>query len=101
MEGVMGYYDHEDVPGENEWGAVIKDEEIFASKLVTCIGQQIGIIAAETEAQARSFSPFFVTLFLMFRIIAAKKDALFGWIGPHEPNPTRMPQISVAHPIFS
>ena len=53
MEGVKGYFDHEDVPGENEWGAVIKDEEIFASQLVTCIGQQIGIVAAETEAQAR------------------------------------------------
>ena len=57
MEGVAGYFDHEDVPGENEWGAVIKDEEIFATKLVTCIGQQIGIVAAETEAQARYPSP--------------------------------------------
>jgi len=56
MEGVMGYYDHEDIPGENEWGAVIKDEEIFASEVVTCIGQQIAIVAAETEAQARSAS---------------------------------------------
>ena len=53
MEGVKGYFDHEDVPGENEWGAIIKDEEIFATELVTCIGQQIGIIVAETEAQAR------------------------------------------------
>ena len=53
MEGVKGYFDHEDVPGENEFGAIIKDEEIFATELVTCVGQQIGIIVAETEAQAR------------------------------------------------
>lgn len=53
MEGVKGYYDHEDVPGENKFGAIIKDEEIFATELVTCIGQQIGIVVAETEAQAR------------------------------------------------
>lgn len=53
MEGVRGYFDHEDVPGENEFGPIIKDEEIFASEMVTCIGQQIGIIVADTEAQAR------------------------------------------------
>ena len=53
MEGVHGYYDHEDIPGENEFGAIIKDEEIFASELVTCVGQQIGVVVAETEAQAR------------------------------------------------
>lgn len=53
MEGVKGYYDHEDIPGENEFGAIIKDEEIFATEQVTCIGQQIGILVAETEAQAR------------------------------------------------
>lgn len=53
MEGVHGYFDHEDIPGENNWGAIIKDEEIFASELVTCVGHQIGIVVAETEAQAR------------------------------------------------
>ena len=53
MEGVKGYFDHEDIPGVNKWGAVIHDEEIFASEIVTCVGQQIGIVVAETEAQAR------------------------------------------------
>ena len=38
MEGVVGYYDHTSVPGRNDLGAVVHDEEIFASDTVTCIG---------------------------------------------------------------
>ena len=38
MEGVVGYYDHTSVPGHNDLGAVVHDEEIFASDTVTCIG---------------------------------------------------------------
>lgn len=53
MEGVKGYLDHEDVPGENKWGPVQHDEEFFATEIVTCVGQQIGIVVAETEMQAR------------------------------------------------
>lgn len=55
IEGVKGYYDHEDIPGSNRWGPVDPhDEEVFASETVTCIGQQIGVIVAETEAAARA-----------------------------------------------
>ena len=53
MEGVVGYYGHEDVRGGNNIGPVIPDEECFASEKVTCVGQVIGIIVAETEQQAR------------------------------------------------
>ena len=38
MEGVVGYFDHTTVPGHNDIGPVIHDEEIFASEKVTCIG---------------------------------------------------------------
>lgn len=38
MEGVVGYFDHTTVPGHNDIGAVIHDEEVFASEKVTCIG---------------------------------------------------------------
>ncbi len=38
MEGVVGYFDHKDVPGHNDMGAVVHDEEVFASEKVTCIG---------------------------------------------------------------
>ena len=34
-------------------GAVVHDEECFASEVVTCIGQPIGVIVADTEQHAR------------------------------------------------
>ena len=37
----MGYFDHKDVPGHNDMGAVVHDEEVFASEKVTCIGAQL------------------------------------------------------------
>ena len=39
MEGVEGYFDHKDVPGENSMGPIVHDEEVFASAKVTCVGQ--------------------------------------------------------------
>ena len=39
MEGVEGYFDHKDVPGDNMMGPVVHDEEVFASRKVTCVGQ--------------------------------------------------------------
>jgi xanthine dehydrogenase/oxidase len=37
IEGVVGHVSHEDLAPEKNWfGLVVKDEEIFASKTVTC-----------------------------------------------------------------
>ncbi|CAK9146743.1 unnamed protein product [Ilex paraguariensis] len=38
--GFAGIFFHKDVPGDNMVGPVIADEELFASKFVTCVGQQ-------------------------------------------------------------
>jgi xanthine dehydrogenase/oxidase len=54
MDGVEGFFDHRKVPGHNDLGAVVHDEEVFASKVVTCIGQPISVIVADTEAKARA-----------------------------------------------
>ncbi|KAF9348535.1 hypothetical protein BGX34_002424 [Mortierella sp. NVP85] len=52
--GVRGYYDHRDIPGKNEWGGgVVDDELIFIVDTVLCIGQTIGIIVADTQAIAQ------------------------------------------------
>ena len=51
--GVAGYFGAKDVPGGNDMGAVVHDEECFASKVVTCIGQPIGVVVADTEQHAR------------------------------------------------
>ena len=54
MEGVAGYFDAASVPGSNDLGAVVRDEEVFASRIVTCIGQPIGVVGADSEPAARA-----------------------------------------------
>lgn len=54
MEGVAGFFDAASVPGSNDLGAIVRDEEVFASSVVTCIGQPIGVVVADTEAAARA-----------------------------------------------
>ena len=51
--GVEGFFSAKDVPGGNDIGAVVHDEECFASEVVTCVGQPIGVIVADTEQHAR------------------------------------------------
>ena len=38
LPGVRGYVDHTDVPGNNRWGIDSKEEELFASKVRSCLG---------------------------------------------------------------
>jgi xanthine dehydrogenase molybdopterin-binding subunit B len=37
--GVVGYFGADDVPGDNMIGPIMHDEEVFATKEVTCVGQ--------------------------------------------------------------
>ncbi len=53
MPGVRGFFSHKDVPGHNDIGPVVHDEEVFASKVVHCVGQVIGIIVADTQVRLR------------------------------------------------
>ncbi|RMX48187.1 hypothetical protein pdam_00015397 [Pocillopora damicornis] len=53
LPGVKAYISAEDVPGDNVTGYAADDEEIFATDKVSCVGQVIGAIAAETQAQAQ------------------------------------------------
>ncbi|KAK3105960.1 hypothetical protein FSP39_009635 [Pinctada imbricata] len=56
MPGVVGYYDHTSVIGQNKFGVLVPDEELFASEEVLCYGQMIGVIAATSEAIAKKAS---------------------------------------------
>ncbi|KAL9237148.1 hypothetical protein vseg_011734 [Gypsophila vaccaria] len=51
--GFAGIYFAKDVPGDNHIGPVFTDEELFASELVTCVGQVIGIVVADTHENAK------------------------------------------------
>ena len=39
VPGVVGFYGAGDVPGSNMIGPVLHDEELFATRRVTCVGQ--------------------------------------------------------------
>ncbi|KAI9110887.1 hypothetical protein K1719_018007 [Acacia pycnantha] len=51
--GFFGIFLAKDVPGVNNIGPVVADEELFAEKYVTCVGQVIGIVVADTLENAK------------------------------------------------
>ncbi|KAL5219138.1 hypothetical protein ABZP36_019822 [Zizania latifolia] len=52
--GFVGLFLSKDVPGDNHTGPVMLDEEVFASDVVTCVGQIVGVVVADTHDNARS-----------------------------------------------
>ncbi|XP_058072218.1 xanthine dehydrogenase 1-like isoform X2 [Magnolia sinica] len=51
--GFKGLFTSKDVPGSNCIGPVVYDEELFATEIVTCVGQVIGVVVADTHENAR------------------------------------------------
>ena len=49
LHGVIKILTHEDIPGENQIGGIIPDEELFASTDVYFAGQPIALIIAESD----------------------------------------------------
>ena len=52
IPGVVAIHFASDIPGRNDIGAVIHDEELFATDTVTCVGQPIGIVTATSRSIA-------------------------------------------------
>jgi len=52
VAGVIQIFTYRDIPGENQIGAIIQDEELFAESEVHFVGQPIALIVAETEQSA-------------------------------------------------
>jgi xanthine dehydrogenase molybdopterin binding subunit len=50
VTGVHAVLSYKNIPGHNQMGPVIKDEPVLAENEVTCVGQAVFLIAAETEA---------------------------------------------------
>uniref|UniRef100_A0A8D8Y3K1 xanthine dehydrogenase n=1 Tax=Cacopsylla melanoneura TaxID=428564 RepID=A0A8D8Y3K1_9HEMI len=54
LEGVRGWVDERDVPGDrNHVGSIIHDDVIFSRDKVTCIGQPIGAVIADNQLIAQ------------------------------------------------
>lgn len=51
--GFVGLFLSRDVPGCNKIGVIVHDEEVFASEVVTCVGQVIGIVVADSHENAK------------------------------------------------
>lgn len=52
--GVVAFFSSVDLPSyRNKIGPVVKDEEVFVSEEVTCVGQTIGLIVADSHLKAK------------------------------------------------
>ena len=49
IPGVIKIITHEDIPGQNQIGGIIPDEQLFASTEVHFVGQPIALIIAESD----------------------------------------------------
>lgn len=54
VSGFEGLFTAKDIPGGKDIGAVVADEELFATNFVTCVGQVIGIVVADTYDNAKA-----------------------------------------------
>ena len=53
VSGYCGAYFANDILGENQIGVILKDQPLFADKIVRFIGDSIGIAVAESESAAK------------------------------------------------
>ncbi|MHA2105492.1 MAG: molybdopterin cofactor-binding domain-containing protein [Candidatus Hodarchaeales archaeon] len=53
IEGVKAILTSKDIPGKNQIGGILEDEELFVDKQISFIGQPIALIVAESEFIAR------------------------------------------------
>src|SRR5450830_1070854 len=51
--GVVAVYTADDIPGENQCGAIIKDDPVLADGLVQYVGQPIFVVIADSHDNAR------------------------------------------------
>ncbi|KAK7261545.1 hypothetical protein RIF29_27859 [Crotalaria pallida] len=51
--GFAGLFLAKDVPANNKIGPVVADEELYAAEYVTCVGQVIGVVVADTHENAK------------------------------------------------
>jgi xanthine dehydrogenase large subunit len=53
VSGIKAIFTSKDIPGENQIGGIVPDEELLAEKEVEFIGQPIAVVIAEDQLSAR------------------------------------------------
>lgn len=77
MNGVVKFFSAADIDEEkNRIGFIAKDEEIFASKMVTSQGQIIGVILAKDQLTAQRASKEVKVFYEPMKPIISTKDAM-------------------------
>ena len=54
MKGVVRIFTSKDIPGENQIGGIVPDEELLATGYVHFCGMPIALVIAETEETAKA-----------------------------------------------
>ena len=54
IPGVLRIFTAKDIPGENQIGGIVPDEELLASSYVHFCGMPVALVVAESEEQARA-----------------------------------------------
>ncbi len=75
LKGVLKILTYKDVPGENQIGAIIQDDPLFAENEVHYIGQPIALIIAETEKIARKARKFIKIVVNKLPIVTDPKES--------------------------
>jgi aerobic-type carbon monoxide dehydrogenase small subunit (CoxS/CutS family) len=52
LPGVVAVFTHEDIPGTNAFGIIVKDEPVLVPEKVRCRGDALALVAAESEDAA-------------------------------------------------
>ncbi|CAA6660108.1 unnamed protein product [Spirodela intermedia] len=74
--GFAGIFSYKDVPGSNCIGPVVHDEELFASEIVTCVGQVLGVVVADTHENAKKAAQKVVVRYEELPAILSIRDAI-------------------------
>lgn len=75
MNGVHAVFTAKDIPGENQIGGIVPDEELLASRHVHFIGQPIAIVVANHPFQARYAAEAIVIVAEKLPIITDPREA--------------------------
>ena len=75
LPGVIRIITYKDIPGENQIGAIIQDEELFAEDEVHFIGEPIALIVAESERITRDAKKLIIVEFEELPAIISPEEA--------------------------
>ncbi|KAH7315284.1 hypothetical protein KP509_21G042700 [Ceratopteris richardii] len=99
VEGFEGFFTAKDIPGGNDIGAIIADEELFATNVVTCVGQAIGIVVADTLENAKAAAQRVKIEYEELPAILSIEDALK--VGSFHPGTERLIQKGDVEACFA